>query len=225
MANGYDRIKIGILEFIEWLLPFRGDDKSVMLRRCFEILDIDRDGYLNILNLLHLSKNLKPRTLLSHEIVMLMDEYLRANLLNSSKRVHRVDINFEGYHKLHASSNLQFEIRRKFWGLKDPYEALEPPSICDTLDARQLLHYYTEAQLEDRSFMYENIDYYEDVMSGQRGFGRNIDRLSNHLINFYHAKFPTQAKETVAKIEEMNKSIEVKEMEELLQDSSRSASP
>ena len=33
--------------------------------------------------------------------------------------------------------------------------------------------------MQDRSFLYENIDYYEDVLPGQRGFGRNIDRLSN----------------------------------------------
>lgn len=106
MSNGYDRIKISIVEFIEWLLPFKGDDKQVMLRKCFEILDIDKDKLLNILNLLHLNKNLKPHTLLSHEIVMLMDEYLRANLMNSSKQVHRIDINFEGYHKIHPSSNI-----------------------------------------------------------------------------------------------------------------------
>ena len=52
--------------------------------------------------------------------------------------------------------------------------------------------------------MYENVDYYEDVMSGQRGFGRNIDRLSNQLINFYHTRFPSQAKETLSRVEQLN---------------------
>ena len=68
------------------------------------------------------------------------------------------------------------------------------------LSEEQLAHYYTEEQLADRSFLYENIEYYEDVLPGQRGFGRNIDRLSNNLINFYHSQFKLQAGETMKKI-------------------------
>jgi Ca2+-binding EF-hand superfamily protein len=135
MARGYDRAKITIQEFIEFLMPFKSDNKQKQLQLCFEILDIDQDKLLNILNLLHLNKNLKPRTLLSREVIMVIDEYLQKNLLNSNKRINREEINFEGYHKLVTSSCLRNEIRRKFWALAEPYEPNEPHSICEPLTA------------------------------------------------------------------------------------------
>ena len=185
-----------------------------MLRLCFEILDIDKDRLLNILELLHLNKNLKPHTLLSREIIVIMDEYLVKNLMNSNKKP-RIDINFDGFHKMVTSSCLQSEIRRKFWQLPDTYEAKEPHSICQVLNEDQLAHYYNEDQLADRSFLYENIDYYDDVLPGMRGFGRNVDRLSNQLINFYHSRFSLQAAETMRKIKDNIKRLEVQDLETL----------
>jgi len=64
MSRGFDRAKITINDFIEHLLPFRGEDKAKQHRLCFKILDLDHDKALNILNLLHLHKYLQPRTLL-----------------------------------------------------------------------------------------------------------------------------------------------------------------
>lgn len=118
--------------------------------------------------------------------------------------MNRIEIGFEGYHKLVTTSCIRNEIRRKFWGIEEPYEPNEPKSICSVLNPEQLAFYFTEAQLRDRSFLYENIDYYEDVLPGQRGFGRNIDRLSNQLISFYHTKFGLQASETMKRIEKIN---------------------
>lgn len=43
MAQGYDRVKITLVEFITFFLPFKGDDKQRLLYLCFEILDIDKD--------------------------------------------------------------------------------------------------------------------------------------------------------------------------------------
>ena len=77
MSQGYDRIKITMSEFIEWLIIFKGDDKLAQLQMCFEILDIDQDRQLSILNLLNLDKNLRKHTLLSREVNMVIDEYLR----------------------------------------------------------------------------------------------------------------------------------------------------
>ena len=99
--------------------------------------------------------------------------------MNSSKRVNRIEISFEGYNKLLPSSCIRNEIRRKFWNINEPYEPNEPGSICQELDRVQLAAYYTEEQKADRSYMLENIDYYEDNLPGQRGFGRNLDRLTN----------------------------------------------
>jgi len=41
MSNGFDGARITIRDFIEYLLPFRGDNKQKQHRLCFEILDID----------------------------------------------------------------------------------------------------------------------------------------------------------------------------------------
>ena len=166
MAQGYDKAKISVHNFIDCLMHFRGDNKQKQLHLCFDILDIDQDKLLNILNLLHLNKNLRPKTLLSREVIMVIDEYLVKNLMNQSKSVNRIEIGFEGYHKLVTSSCIRNEIRRKFWGIEEPREPHEPDSICSTLTEEQLAIYYTEEQLQDRSFLYENIDYYEDVLPG-----------------------------------------------------------
>ena len=133
---------------------------------CFEILDIDQDKQLSILNLLHLDKNLRKHTLLSREVNMVIDEYLRKNVMNNNRRLNRIDINFEGYHKLVTSSCIRNEIRRKFWNLPEPLEPNEPDSICAPLTQEQIAHYYTPKQLADRSHLYDNIDYYDDVLPG-----------------------------------------------------------
>ncbi len=72
ISQGYDRAKITINDFIEWLIPFKGDNKQKQLHLCFDILDIDNDKLLNILNLLHLQKNLKPRTILAREVTIII---------------------------------------------------------------------------------------------------------------------------------------------------------
>ena len=99
--------------------------------------------------------------------------------MNNNRRLNRIDINFEGYHKIIPSSCIRDEIRRKFWHMAEPLEDFEPDSICSPLTQEQIAHYFTEGQLEDRTHLYNNIDYYDNVLPGQRGFGRNVDRLSN----------------------------------------------
>ena len=49
---------------------------------------------------------MKPHTILSQEVITIMDEYLAKNVINSSKRTYRIDIDFEGYRKLVTSSSL-----------------------------------------------------------------------------------------------------------------------
>lgn len=69
--------------------------------------------------------------------------------------------------------------------------------------------------MENRDYLYENIDYYDDVMPGQRGFGKNMDRLCNQLINFYHQKFKLQADETMKKIAKINEQLDKTDIETL----------
>jgi len=82
------------------------------------------------LNLLHLHKYLQPRTMLAKEIILIIDEYLRKNILNNNKRLNRIEIDFENFHKLLTSSCIRNEIRRKFWAINEPMEPNEPDSIC-----------------------------------------------------------------------------------------------
>lgn len=58
---------------------------------------------------------------MSREVIMVIDEYLAKNVINTSQRVNRVEIEFEGYHKLCVSSCIRDEIRRHFWGIQEPY--------------------------------------------------------------------------------------------------------
>ena len=83
MSGGYDKAKITMLQFIESLLVFKTDDKNAHIRTCFKILDIDNDGLINILNLLHLYNQMSMRTLLGREVKLMIDEYLSKNVFTS----------------------------------------------------------------------------------------------------------------------------------------------
>jgi Ca2+-binding EF-hand superfamily protein len=80
-AEGLDQVKITLSKFINGLTPFCADDaKQNHQRICFNILDIDRDGELNILNLLNLYKNLEKNTILCREVFMIIDHYMKTNV-------------------------------------------------------------------------------------------------------------------------------------------------
>lgn len=49
--------------------------------------------------------------------------------------------------------------------------------------------------------LFEDIDVIDDTSFGQRGFNRNIDRLSNQLIAFYKTRYPEQYANTLIDLE------------------------
>lgn len=60
-SEGYDRSKIGLSKIIQVLQPLHKEEKNLSHNEvAFQILDIDRDGTLNILNLLLLQKHIPP---------------------------------------------------------------------------------------------------------------------------------------------------------------------
>ena len=138
--------------------------------------------------------------MLSREVKMVFEEYLNKNLLTQSKKVNRVDISFDLYQKICVFSVIKNEIRRKFWGIKDKKDPLEPHSICAPMNDEQYDHFFGSKKITVKPELFKDIDYYDDVCPGQRGFGRNIDRLCNQLISFYHEKFAAQADETMRRI-------------------------
>lgn len=68
-------------------------------KACFQILDIDRDGVLNIVNLLHLYKNIPSRSLVGQEIIKVISFLLEKNLYSKSLMT-RVEINLDVYLKV-----------------------------------------------------------------------------------------------------------------------------
>ena len=98
--------------------------------------------------------------------------------------IKKTEINFELFFKIVGGKCcIKDEIRRKFWGLPDPYGPFEPPSICSQFDDSQNQHY--NADLAERENLFDKMDYYDDTCYGQRGFGRNVDRLCNSLVTGY----------------------------------------
>ena len=77
-------------------------------------------------------------TLLGREVKFLIDEYLRKNVFTSPQVIKKTEINFELFFKIVGGKCcIKDEIRRKFWGLADPYGPFEPPSICSPFDDNQ----------------------------------------------------------------------------------------
>lgn len=70
-----------------------------MMKTSFQILDLDRDGKMNILNLLHLHKNIPSNSLLGAEIFKVFQFFLEKNLYSKSV-LHRVEINAEVFLKI-----------------------------------------------------------------------------------------------------------------------------
>lgn len=69
MSGGFDKIKISFSHFINSFLILKGEDVHHSYNSlAFRIYDIDRDGLLNIMNLLHLMMNLQPTSLVGQEI-------------------------------------------------------------------------------------------------------------------------------------------------------------
>jgi Ca2+-binding EF-hand superfamily protein len=78
MSDGYDRKKIHFLKFLECLYPLFDMEKRLQHNKiCFQIFDVDRDGSMNILNIIDLVKNLKPETLMGEEIFKVLQYQIK----------------------------------------------------------------------------------------------------------------------------------------------------
>ena len=87
MSGGYDRQKISLLKFIESLMPLYNSEHRLNFNRlAFRILDFDRDNVLNVLNILHMWKNIDPRTKFGEEIFQLINWEITNNMSTSATK-------------------------------------------------------------------------------------------------------------------------------------------
>ena len=76
----------------------------------------------------------EDNNLLTREVKLLIEEYLKKNDFYNPQVVKKTDINYELFFKvIGGKSVIKDEIRRKFWcmnGPKDKPHPMEPSSIC-----------------------------------------------------------------------------------------------
>ena len=118
-ADGLDQFKITSSRFMERLHKFALDEwKVAQFKQSFAILDIDRDGKLNLQNLLHIYMSVDKKSPFGREIFKLIYYLMDKNIYNK-KDQHYVDINYEAFLKVTDSKSvLRDEMRRNFLGIE-----------------------------------------------------------------------------------------------------------
>ena len=87
MGGGYDKARINMMTWFRYFAPFyRDEDRLLHLKLSFKLIDIDRDGYLNILNLLHLYKNVPGSSDFGLELLQLIKFHIKYNIEVNSFR-------------------------------------------------------------------------------------------------------------------------------------------
>ena len=179
MANGYDKSKITFLRFLQKLIPlWEPENRPNYNVLIFKMLDIDNDGCLNILNLLHLRTSLPNlKSMIGFEIFNLIDFFI-VNFLTkgslASINSANLGINYEVFSRIIVKSCLIDQIRNLFFNLK-PREEIENVFIEN--------HERDDEQLEKDDCWFSNItvDIIDDVSRGQRGYERNLEGLFTRM--------------------------------------------
>lgn len=172
----------------------RDEDRIAHLKICFKLIDIDRDGTLNLLNLLHLYKNVPGSSEFGIELLKLINFHIKRNIEVNTFR-ERVTINFEVFSTiLMGKFSLIKEIRSKFLGIgidmssySEDYLVSKPTVPLE--DLKKLVEPVScfspqpghEIETEEMAALIENVEVIDDTSKGQRNFRRNIDRLLNKL--------------------------------------------
>jgi Ca2+-binding EF-hand superfamily protein len=97
LGRGFDNVKVTLPTFFAFFAQFyNNDDKIKQLKLIFKLVDIDNDGVLNILNLLHVYKNIPVRSEFGAEIQKIFEHYTAKNIYFNSIS-DKVPINYEVY--------------------------------------------------------------------------------------------------------------------------------
>ena len=78
-----DYARLSFKDFIEALEPLKDLSITGRYRFPFDFLDLDKDGYIDILSLILIYKRLPERCLLKFELLLLLEEYKNKNIMKS----------------------------------------------------------------------------------------------------------------------------------------------
>lgn len=178
MARGYDKAKISLLRFLECLYPlWNMENRFNHNKIIFQILDLDRDGGLNIINLLHLQRNLSAGSLIGQDVIKLIQffitNFLSKKNLQSTLGARQV-IDYELFVKIIGRSCLIDQLRNTFFGQprNNKGDLLPlPPNVFEEREGFVLAN----------THMFKDVSVLEDVSYGQRGYLRNQEGLLNFL--------------------------------------------
>ena len=79
-----DYAKLDFMDFIDSIMPFYDSNVVKRNRQVFNILDIDKDGKIDIISMLQLYRYLPERCLLRYEILLMLDTYKAKNIIQKS---------------------------------------------------------------------------------------------------------------------------------------------
>jgi len=172
MSKGYDRVKISLLRYMESLWPLVNPDQRFNHNKiAFDILDLDRDKNLNILNMMHLQKNLDPNSIIGKDVFKLIKFFIDKFLSKKgSSGSHRQSISYENFTKILGRCCLIDQVAHCVFGM----EGVNTQNIF-TADKKHKFEY---------DYMFQDINVFEDVSYGQRGFIRNLDGLLALMIQY-----------------------------------------
>lgn len=172
MSRGFDRCKITFVRFLQCLYPFmNNEERNSHNKIAFQMLDIDKDNDLNILNLVHLHKNMEPDSRIGNEIFSLIEYYINNTLTkkSSGNQSTNVGINYDAFSKIIKKCAIIDEIREVIFGCAlvganmNQGDLVVAHSSCFKKDP---LFKFEKGHIFDT--IYETIE--EDVSMGQRGF-------------------------------------------------------
>lgn len=87
------------MEFYEQIIVLHDDSHEMRSKFIFSVLNLDKDGILDIVNLVKIFRKLPKKCIFRFELMLLILEYKNKNVMKVVMG-RRVEINFEVFNKL-----------------------------------------------------------------------------------------------------------------------------
>ena len=110
-----DYAKLDFMDFIDSIMPFYDSNVVKRNRQVFNILDIDKDGKIDIISMLQLYRYLPERCLLRYEILLMLDTYKAKNIIQKSASG-QTALDFNKFNKIVPQSSISKSCQFAFFG-------------------------------------------------------------------------------------------------------------